>query len=137
MTTIEIIENKISIIQKYLRILESYKQYSLQEIQSDVNIRGALERYLYLAVQASIDLAEAVIAYKKFRKPTTLRESFYILEEENIIGLDLSEKLAQMVGFRNILAHDYEKLDYAIVLDVLHHGVGDIEAFITTISDLF
>ncbi len=134
MKTIVVLENKVSAIQGYLKILERYKGYTLEEIKSNVDIRGALERYLYLAVQATIDLAEAVIVFKNYRKPTTFRDSFYILEEQGIIDLPLSEKLALMVGFRNILAHDYERIDYSVVYDVLHSGVKDIEEFSAIIA---
>lgn len=131
-----IIENKISSIQKYLKILDDYKKHPRPDIELDVNLRGAAERYLYLAVQASIDLAEAVIAYKKFRKPTTLNETFYILNEEKIIDVELTNQLVKMVGFRNIIAHDYGKIDYDIVYDVLHDRLKDIEKFIQIIQDI-
>jgi len=81
MTNVAVIENKISAAKKYLKILERYKKYSREELESNTDIRGASERYLYLASQAAIDLAEAVIAYKGFRKPTTMTETFHILGE--------------------------------------------------------
>ncbi len=130
MTTANVIENKISSIQKYLKILEGYKKYSRKEIEDDVNIKGAVERYLYLVTQAAIDLADAVISFKNLRKPTTLSESFQILQEEIIISAELTEKLIRMTGFRNVIAHDYEKLNYDIVYDVLHNRLKDIEQFI-------
>ena len=64
MSNLTVIENKISSIQKYLKILERYKNYSREELENNIDIRGAVERYLYLVSQATIDLAEAVIAYK-------------------------------------------------------------------------
>jgi len=39
-----------------------------------------------------------------------------------------------MVGFRNILAHDYSKLDYDIVGDVMRVGRQDIEKFLAEVS---
>ena len=39
-----------------------------------------------------------------------------------------------MVGFRNVLAHDYEDIDYGIVFNVLQQGLKDIEAFPEIIS---
>lgn len=125
-----IIENKISDARKYLKILERYKKYSKEEILNDIDIKGALERYLYLAAQSVIDLAEAIIAYKKFRKPTTLSDTFYILNEENVITADLMEKMIKMTGFRNTIAHDYAKLNYDIVYNTLHNNLADIEEFL-------
>ena len=131
MTNLSTIENKISSIKKHLKILSRYKKYSKDEIEDNLDIRGAVERYLYLAVQATIDLADAIISYKNYRKPTTMSESFHILEEEHIIPNQLKDNLVKMVGFRNVIAHDYEKVNYDIVYDVLHHRLSDIEEFIS------
>ena len=131
-----IIENKISHIRKYLRILDGYQKYSRKEIEGNIDLKGAVERYLYLAAQATIDLSEAAVAYKNFRKPTTMSESFYILNEEKIISNELTEKLVKMTGFRNAVAHDYEKLNYEIVYDVLQNKTKDIENFIEIIKSL-
>lgn len=136
MTSLSVIENKISSVKKYLRILERYKQYSQDEIVNDIDKKGAVERYLYLAVQASIDLAESVIAYKNLRRPSTMSDSFYILQEDGIISIELTEKMVKMTGFRNIIAHDYEKLNYAIVYDVLQNRLIDIEDFLNRISSI-
>lgn len=134
MSSLEVIENKKSAIIKYLAILQRYKKYSRQEIENDVDLRGALERYLYLAIQATIDLAEALVAYEGLRKPTTMSEAFYILSEAGTISMELARKLAKMVGFRNVIAHDYQNLDYDIVLDVLHNRCKDIEVFLGEVS---
>ena len=40
-----------------------------------------------------------------------------------------------MVGFRNILAHDYAEINYDIVYDVLQNKLSDIEEFIQQIKD--
>ena len=136
MTNKSVIENRISLTKKYLKILERYKKYSQAEIEKDVDIRGAVERYLYLAVQSAIDLSEAVISYRNFRKPSTMAESFRILVEEKIISDELSDKLARMTGFRNIIAHDYGEIDYAIVYDILKNGLKDIETFLENMVDV-
>lgn len=99
MTNRSVIENKIGDVRKYLGILERYREYSQKELEENIDIRGAVERYLYLAVRAAIDLAEAVIAFRDYRRPTTLRESFEILSEENMLSAELRERLVQMVGF--------------------------------------
>lgn len=137
MTNFSVIENKISSVKKYLKILKRYKKYSKEEIVKNIDLRGAVERYLYLAAQATIDLAEAVISFKKLRKPTTMSESFYILEEEEIIKSALSEKLVKMVGFRNIAAHDYEKMDYDIMYDILTNKLKNIEEFLKSVEKIY
>lgn len=136
MTSPVIIENKISAVKKYLDILKRYKKYSREEIEHDIDIRGAVERYLYLAAQATIDLTEAAVAYKKFRKPTSMSEAFSILNEEKIISLELAENLIKMTGFRNVMAHDYEDINYDIVYDVLHNKLNHIKELIALTEKL-
>ena len=134
MTSIDVIENKISAVRKYLSILDRYERFARPEIENDIDIRGAVERYLYLATQSTIDLAESIIAYKKLRKPTTMAELFQILHEAGIISGELMQKLVQMTGFRNVISDAYDDLDYDIVFDVLHNGKKDISAFLETIE---
>lgn len=79
MTNISVIESKISSIQKYLKILESYKSYSQKQLEDDLHLKGSVERYLYLLAQSVLDMAEAIISFKDFRRPATYSESFDIL----------------------------------------------------------
>jgi uncharacterized protein YutE (UPF0331/DUF86 family) len=41
----------------------------------------------------------------------------------------LAEKLKGMVGFRNVLVHQYEDLDLKIMVDVIEHRLGDLVDF--------
>lgn len=134
MSRLKVIENKKSSTRKYLKILQRYKKYSKADIEGNIDVKGALERYLYLAIQSAIDLAEAIIAHKEFRKPATMAEAFFILNEEGFIPAKLTGKLSRMAGFRNIIVHDYEKIDYDIVLDILHNRLQDIDNFLKKIS---
>lgn len=136
MSNLIVIENKISSIKKYLKILDGYKKYSRENIENDLNIKGAVERYLYLAVQATIDLAESVIAYKKFRKPSTMAESFYILQEGGIISSELTMKMVGMTGFRNAIAHDYEKINYDLVYKIIQKDIKDVEEFVKIVAKI-
>ena len=81
-------------------------------------------------------MAEAIVSYKNWRKPETLGETFSVLAENRLISNDLADKLIRMVGFRNIIAHDYEKINYEIVLDVLQNRLSDIEGFLKIADNL-
>lgn len=135
MTSISVIESKVSSIQKYLKVLRTFQRYPQNKLEGDLVLRGAVERYLYLISQAVIDLAESVIAFKDFRRPATYSDAFHILHEEELINTGLTEKLIKMAGFRNIIAHDYEDLDFGIIYDVLQNHLQDIEDFLVVIKD--
>ena len=134
MTEISTIENKIASAKKHLKILDRYKKYSKEEIEENIDLRGTVERYLYLAVQSAIDLGEAVISLKELRKPSSMGEIFSVLNEDGIIDKNLSDELGKMVGFRNIITHDYEKINYDILYDILKSKTKDIEKFLSQIE---
>ncbi|HEX9722339.1 MAG TPA: DUF86 domain-containing protein [Candidatus Paceibacterota bacterium] len=137
MSNIQVVESKISSIRKYLKLLERYKTYEQKEIENNPDLKGAFERYLYLAAQATIDLAEAVIAFKDFRRPTTYSDAFYVLDQEGFLAKELSEKLINMAKFRNIIAHDYEDVDFKIVYDAGQNRLVDIKQFIAVVRERF
>ncbi|HWP90625.1 MAG TPA: DUF86 domain-containing protein [Thermodesulfobacteriota bacterium] len=132
MTNLSVAENKISSLKKYLSILEPYRNRSVEEIERDTTLRGAIERYLYLVCKTAIDLTEVIISVSKFRKPTTISESFVILEEEGVIGADLKARMADLVALLNVLAHEYEEINYEVLYDVLRNRLQDITEFVET-----
>lgn len=135
MSNLQVIEDQISYILKHLEIAEGYKRHSLKELETNFMIKGAIERELYIVAQAVIDLAEAVVAYKHFRKPTTMREALDILGEEKIVPNDFLENFHQIVGFRNALAHDYHDLRIDVVYDVLQNNLPQVRQFIKYLKE--
>ncbi|KKP32577.1 MAG: hypothetical protein A2312_04420 [Candidatus Staskawiczbacteria bacterium RIFOXYB2_FULL_32_9] len=135
MTNKGVIEIKISSIQEYLKILEdNYKQRSQKEIEDDLFLKTSLERHLYLLTQEVIDLAEIIISYRDFRRPDSYSEAFEILKENTIISVDLMKKMIDMVGFRNKIAHDYKKLKFDVVYNVLQNDLEDVKEFVNNIQ---
>ena len=134
MSTIEIIENKISYIRQQMAFAEQFKRYSYEDILKNPMLKGALERNLYIIAQAVIDLAEALVAFTNFRKPTTMRDAFDILQEEGVLGREFVENFVKIVGFRNAIAHDYQKLDFKKVYDVLQEKLPQVEQFLEYIK---
>ena len=91
---------------------------------------------LQRAIQACIDMANIIIALKGFKLPTTYKDSFQTLAENKIIEHALAREMMKMVGFRNILAHDYAEINYDIVYDVLQNKLFDIENLIKLIENI-
>ena len=129
-TTRATIENLIAACRDYLGYAQEYQQYSREEIEKNRLVRLSIERLLYLITQSALDLSDAVISYKAYPKPVSFRESFHTLYEHHLIPMELMDQLANMAGFRNVIAHDYLKINYDIVYDVLHHRLDDIKQFL-------
>lgn len=131
MSSRDAIENKVSFIERGIaEARKSYHGRSLNDLRIDRILRGSLERDLYVIVQATIDLAEAIVAYKRLRKPTTMREAFDILAEDGVVPSEFIAGFHKIVGFRNILAHGYETVRVEILHDVLMNKIAEVEKFL-------
>lgn len=124
------IYSKIESLKSYISILNSVKDTTLDEIQKDDIKRGAIERYLQLAIESCIDIAELIISDQRLPAPLTSKETIEILGKEKIINEEFSKRFSKAVGFRNILIHDYLKIDYKELLRNLKENLKDFENFI-------
>ncbi len=126
-------ENIISKVEKgtvYLNRLETYRSLNFKEIRQNPEKLAAIERILYLASQTVIDLAEMLVKDKKLGKPETMSQSFDVLFDSMYIDENLKNSMIKMVGFRNILSHGYEYIDYTILEDVLKIHLKELKTFI-------
>jgi uncharacterized protein YutE (UPF0331/DUF86 family) len=126
MTEQEKISQKLESLGEYLRYLKMCRKYSLEELKGDPIIRGAVERYLHLAAECVIDIAEIMIATRGLRKPEDYREAIDILGEAEIIPAAFAGYFSPIAGFRNILVHEYARID---LQEVYRHLVKDLDDF--------
>ena len=50
MTENEFLKNRISLVRQYLTIVKNFEAVTVEKLQGDIILRGAVERYLYLAI---------------------------------------------------------------------------------------
>jgi uncharacterized protein YutE (UPF0331/DUF86 family) len=116
-----IVAARLERLREYLKTLRAMKEFDLERFAADPYIHGAAERYLHLAIECLLDIGNHIIADRGFRKPETYGAVFEILAEESVISPELMRELVGMAAFRNVLVHDYLKLD----LEKVHQVVRD------------
>lgn len=131
----ERILHKIGRIREHLAFLRSIKEECGERFESDRIYRGALLHYLYLLADSCIVLAELVIKQKKLRVPQSYAEAFDILGENGILEPGFAYRFAAVAGFRNFLAHDYEKIDGAFVCGKILASLDDVDEYLKQIED--
>jgi len=114
---------------KELSLLRS-KITSVDELRDVANFekRRAIERCLYLAIQNIIDIGSHIISALNLGMPGTYEEIIVSLGQHKIIPLDFAESIKKMAGFRNILEHEYVKIDLEKVYENLQR-IEDFERF--------
>ena len=131
----EIVITRLNKLKEYIDFLKNIKNHSKEEYLGDPFIYGASERFLHLSIECVLDISNHVIADMRFRRPESNRDIFKILCDNNIIDKTLSSNLTNMAGFRNILVHDYVRLDREMVYEIIINHIKDIELFMKIISE--
>lgn len=129
----ERIRHKMGRIREHLSIIRSIKDDCRKRFVADPLYRGALLHYLYLLSDSCIVLAELVIKHKGLRLPQSYAEAFDILGENQVLDPDFAYRFASIAGFRNFLAHDYEKIDQEIICGQIVNSLDDVENFLEQI----
>jgi len=92
---------------------------------------------LQQAIQGCIDIGSHIISSEDWGAPGSLSDIFYRLEEHGILQPDLVEKIIPMAGFRNLIVHQYQDVDYVIVYQLYQNRLKDIEAFLDAVESHF
>ena len=123
----EKIESRIDSIQGWNQLL-----LQIHDAREDTDIvQEAKENLLRKIVEAVIDIASRIIALEEFRRPDTYAEYFEVLQEEGIIDVDLSKSLMEMTQFRNLMIHQYHKIELEELNSIIDHDLEDIQDFIS------
>lgn len=80
-------------------------------------------------------MAEMVIKHKGLRLPQSYHEAFDILGQSGVIEPDFAYDFAKIAGMRNFLAHDYEKIDAAVICGQVLAKVNDVHEYLGQIED--
>jgi uncharacterized protein YutE (UPF0331/DUF86 family) len=129
MVDLEIFSRRLEALRDYLSKLDAFRRAPEWEFIQEPALHDLAERYLHLAVEACLDLANHWIADQRLGTPDSNRDSFTILERAGELDADLAERLRGWAGFRNILVHEYLKIDHAIAYHAIQSELDDLRRF--------
>ena len=132
-----VVRTRLAKIREYVALLRKIRGLADEKtFIKDPLIYGNAERYLQLAIQCVLDVANHIVADMRLSLPSDNRELFELLVREKVISAALGKKLTAMSGFRNILVHEYLEIDRNRVYAVLARELGDFEKFVRAASKL-
>jgi uncharacterized protein YutE (UPF0331/DUF86 family) len=127
--------SKISIIKRCLQSIKSITGLQPESLE-DIVAQDVFVLNVQRSVQACIDMANILIAENGWKLPSSYKESFSILFDNNIIPEKLAKTMQKMCGFRNIAVHDYQQILPEIMKSILVDHLKDFEEFYTEIFRL-
>ena len=131
----EILFKKITNLMRHLNRIRSKSSISLDDFLNDIDSQEIILFNLQMAIQNCIDMASHIVSIKALGLAGSTNELFYMLEDEKIIEMELTEKMVKAVGFRNLIVHEYGKVDLKIVYHVCNNEINDLELFSKTVYE--
>ena len=93
--------------------------------------------HLWQAVQVVIDLALAACLHFNLGAPTSYADAFRRLADGGLLDQALATRLSRASGFRNVVAHAYDRLDMVRVHRAAREGPADLVAFLAALVERF
>jgi uncharacterized protein YutE (UPF0331/DUF86 family) len=121
---------KIKKIKAYLLKISQFRQLAISEINQNERDLAALKWNMYIAFDSIISLLEMYISFQKFEIPEHYQDTVDILKDHQEIDLYQEKLLRNIIGLRNALSHDYEKLDLSKIKKVIDKHLEEIDQFL-------
>ena len=132
----DVILNKKESIERCVRQIRLYYAMPSElSFEKDHLKQDAIAANLQRAAEQVIDLANHVIRKGKLGLPKESKECFELLAKAGVIPRELADKLKRMVGFRNIMVHQYQEVDIKIMVDIIEHHLDDLVILTTHVME--
>ncbi len=103
-------------IQKMERILDDYST-KIQSWQETDEL--AIQRAFQILIESIIGISRYYLSVQYNIHVNRSRESFDELKNRNVIKNNEYEELMKIIGFRNILVHDYLELEFKVLKSLM------------------
>jgi len=129
-----LIEKKLQELNRYLKELEDSKNISWDEFYSSLGTQWMICHGLQLSIQTLIDVGNHILAAIGENQIEDYVDIIDKLGERNIIPSEFSKAIRGMAGLRNILVHEYARLDLKKIYDIFQNRLDDLYKFIKYIN---
>ena len=125
-----VIVTRIEQIDKHLEKILSYSKLSYEDFLKDTNAQDIVEYNLFQIVNHLINIVQHTVVDEDYGLPQSAYEASQILCQKGILNKNDLEITKKMIGFRNIVGHDYINISKEVVYFILTKGIEDIRFFL-------
>jgi uncharacterized protein YutE (UPF0331/DUF86 family) len=131
----ELLAEKAAAIERHLDRVAARLPPSSSDLVPSTDASDSVILHLWQAVQLTIDLAVTACLHLKLGTPEDYGDAFRRLSEAGSLEPELARRLVRAAGFRNQIAHAYEKLEMDRVYAAATEGPADLRAFLAALKD--
>ncbi|MAU01570.1 MAG: hypothetical protein CL608_30905 [Anaerolineaceae bacterium] len=127
----DVLLRKLAYLRQLLRDLAPYRDATLAMVEAD---HYKVERLLELMVVTATDLLTHLLA-ERGKVAVSYKSAFQLAAKEGMVPAELSDRLQNAAGMRNILVHMYEEIDYEILHQSIPTALEDFAQFVAIFAD--
>jgi len=131
----EVIDQHIQNMEEALANLSKYKNISFEEFQKDLSLIWIVEKGLEILIQNLLDIGAHLLASEIKNDWEDYGEVILKLGKHGVIPQEFSDQIKGMAGLRNILIHEYLRIDLNKLFDYLKYRLEDFIQFIRYIRE--
>lgn len=121
--------SKLQCLDEYIDYLKELQKVNKKSFLNDYHFFGLAEHYLHLSIEALLDVSKLIVIGFGLPRPEEQRDIMRVLHEKKVISEKLYSRLSGITGFRNILVHEYEKIDKEIIYVSLQKNIDQFVQF--------
>ena len=131
----DVIRRKLKELEQNLIYLKQVSyDINSENLKSDMIKYWGIERGIQICIECIIDIANVIISVSGKEKPDTYRDIMLMMSDLGVVSDKFSKRLANMAGFRNILVHDYTKIESEVILNILKTDINDFIKYTTEVT---
>ena len=134
MVDADTIARRLRVLRDYIQKLRRFQAMTLDEIAGDYVIYWAVLRGLQVAIQCVIDVTSHLHTELGLDVEDSYEGVMRGLGAAGVLPKDFAARISSMPKFRNVLVHDYIRVDEHKVYENLQGGLDDFERFIMHIT---
>lgn len=133
----DVILRRTQEIERHLQRLSPYGGLPAEQFLADPVAQDVVEYNLFQIVNHLIDMLQHIAVDEGYGAPESAYEALELLAEKGVFGTNEVQLFRKMVGFRNVVGHDYISIDKKVVHLILTTGLDDIRRLVSRITARF
>lgn len=132
----ELVNQKLESLRRCIQRVELKLPPDMDSLMKDLDAQDIVSLNLTRAVQMCVDIAAHWLADERSEaaSPRTMGQLFDALGQAGAIDAGLALRLRKSVGFRNVMVHNYDEVNWAIVYAICKYHLDDFKTFAKAFS---
>ena len=124
---------KAGSVKRHIDRIRAKSDTDVATFMRDLDRQESIAFNMHLAIQNCMDIAAHIISDEGLGVPGSAGEMFFILQENSFLSADLADRMVKAVGFRNLLVHEYQKIDLQRLHKAAEKNVDDLIEYLSAV----